>query len=84
MRMADYRLYFLDLTGHVRSALEFMCEDDREAVSRANEHADDRPMELWRGADRIWTFQRDDGPAGAREAARPVTDGPRSSENPVP
>lgn len=45
--MAEYRLYFLDGANHIRGVVEFECEDDAAAVSRAEGHADGRRMELW-------------------------------------
>lgn len=45
--MADYRLYFLDGANHIRGVVEFECDDDGAAASRAEQHADGRRMELW-------------------------------------
>lgn len=47
MGMADYRLYFTDEHGHIRRALEFVCDDDAEAIQRAEQHVDSLDMELW-------------------------------------
>jgi len=45
--MTDYRLYFLDQANHIRSVVEFECDDDVAATARAESHADGRRMELW-------------------------------------
>jgi hypothetical protein len=47
MGMADYRLYFMDEQGHIRRALEFVCDDDAEAIQRAEQHVDGLDLELW-------------------------------------
>ena len=47
--MTHYRLYFFDLAGNIRHALNLECEDDDHALRMVSEHADGRPMELWQG-----------------------------------
>lgn len=66
--MADYRLYFLDATGHIRKAVELECADENEAINLAEDHRQarhhDHAMELWQRARLIRHFP----PAG--EAAK--------------
>jgi hypothetical protein len=45
--MADYRLYFLDPSNHIRGVVEFGSDDDGQAAEHARSHADGRAMELW-------------------------------------
>ncbi len=47
--MTHYRLYFFDLAGSIRHALDLECDDDEHAIRVVGEHADGRPMELWQG-----------------------------------
>jgi hypothetical protein len=55
--MQDYRLYLMDRTGHVVTALELDCADDDEAVARADRERRDQPAELWQRARRLFTFE---------------------------
>jgi hypothetical protein len=48
--MIGYRLYFLDDSGHIKSATDILCETDEEADVFAKEQNDGRAMELWKGA----------------------------------
>ena len=43
----EYRLYFLDTRGHIKDAIPFSAENDRLAVSIAEEMAEDKAFELW-------------------------------------
>jgi len=61
--MPDYRLYFLDETGHIRHAIELDCETDADAIALVDRHRDGRAMELWHLARQVRTFNaRRDGP----------------------
>ena len=60
--MPDYRLYFLDLAGHIRGVVELACADDDEATQRARLYGDGRPMELWNRERPVRTFTGDEGP----------------------
>ena len=50
--MADYKLYFLDLSNDVAAAKEFECKDDDDAIAKALLFEDGRNLELWSG-DRV-------------------------------
>ena len=54
--MAEYRLYFLAEAGHIRGAVDLECNDDGEAIRRAEGHSDGRAKELWRGPHRVTTL----------------------------
>lgn len=60
----DYRLYFLDGDGHIRSVVELDCADDAEASAQAESLGDGRPMELWRRDRWVCRFSADDRPPG--------------------
>jgi len=48
--MADYRLYFMTRDGHIHSAAAFTSNSDEEALLYAEDHRDERALELWCGA----------------------------------
>ena len=48
--MAVYRLYMLNLHGHIVDAVEFRCEDDATAQAIAERRSRGRATELWSGA----------------------------------
>lgn len=54
--MAEYKLYFLDLDGHIQRRVDLNCpsEDDAIRVSRGFEGWS---MELWKGANTVAKFQ---------------------------
>ena len=45
--MPDYRLYFLDERGRIKTSLEFVCADDEEARQTVEAHRRGAPLELW-------------------------------------
>ncbi|HMI41471.1 MAG TPA: hypothetical protein VK485_09615 [Sphingomicrobium sp.] len=45
--MPGYRLYFMDIRGHIAHAREFVANDDITAIENANESSQLAPMELW-------------------------------------
>ena len=54
MRMADYRLYFMDrYSGHIEHRREFIAEDDAEALAIALGWSTGQPMELWVGSHKL-------------------------------
>lgn len=54
MRMADYRLYFMDrYSGHIEHRREFLAEDDAEAFAIALNWSTGQPMELWAGSHKL-------------------------------
>ncbi|MDB5453517.1 MAG: hypothetical protein JWO33_2095 [Caulobacteraceae bacterium] len=59
--MPAYRLYFLGDDGHIVSAVELDCVDDRQAISQAGAHADGRAVELWERARKIEAPERKTG-----------------------
>jgi hypothetical protein len=54
--VTDYRLYFLDATGHIQSVEELTCIGDDAAVQAARDRADGRAMELWQRDRRLGAF----------------------------
>jgi hypothetical protein len=48
--MHDYKLYFLDRTGHIAHAVDFRCDSDADALALAEQHRDGRDLELWQQA----------------------------------
>jgi hypothetical protein len=55
--MRDYRLYLLDSTGHIRRAVELACDDDEDAVARADAARQGLPAELWQRARFLRVFE---------------------------
>lgn len=50
MRMADYRLYFMDrFSGHIEQRREFFAADNDEAIRIAEGWSTGQAMELWSG-----------------------------------
>jgi hypothetical protein len=45
--MPGYRLYFMDVRGHIGHAREFIAADDLAAIENAKEFGELAPMELW-------------------------------------
>jgi hypothetical protein len=56
--MPRYRLDFLDRTGSIRRSFELQCEDDDDAMGRAQEHDGNGNMELWEEGRRVAYFFR--------------------------
>lgn len=48
--MADYRVFFVGADGHVDGYQAFVCDTDDNAIVRAKQFLEDRPLELWTGA----------------------------------
>ena len=54
LRMAGYRLYFMDLfSGHIEYRREFLADDDAEAITIATAWDAGQPMELWLGTRKL-------------------------------
>ena len=51
--MVDYRLYLLREDGHIASAIELACDDDRAALAQAGEQPRAWGAELWQGGRRV-------------------------------
>lgn len=51
----DYRVYFMS-KGHIQQVVEFICDDDAEAIRIADALDDDRTKELWNLARKVRTF----------------------------
>ena len=45
--MADYRLYLLNATGRIQTAMEFEAANDEGALRHAKGQRDGRAVELW-------------------------------------
>ncbi len=59
----DYRLYFLNDSGHVRHALNLPdCNDDAHAIAVITESLVASPMELWQGDRLVRVFGRRERP----------------------
>jgi hypothetical protein len=43
----DYRLYFLDAKGHIRSSVHLECDDDEAAKAAVAGHPHEHRLELW-------------------------------------
>ncbi len=56
--MADYKLYFLNRSDHVRKRIDLDCRDDAHAIEVVGEHIKDAPfaMELWQGSRLVKRF----------------------------
>jgi hypothetical protein len=70
-----YRLYYLDLAGHIVDAADLDCEDDEHALREVERRRDGRAMELWRRAVLLGRFEPlerralDPAASGGRDAA---------------
>lgn len=62
--MTDYRLYFIDESGHIKRVVELDCATEAEAVREAESHVGFMAMELWQRARVVTKF-----PAQRRDAA---------------
>jgi len=49
----DYRIFRLDNSGRIASAVEFFCENDEEAISFAAQQENRSGLELWHRAQRL-------------------------------
>jgi hypothetical protein len=58
--MPDYRLYFLDDSGHFLNLVEFACDDDAAARAQADQHRTGAAMELWERARFIQEYDAED------------------------
>ncbi|MDB5438318.1 MAG: hypothetical protein JWM33_745 [Caulobacteraceae bacterium] len=54
--MVLYRLYFLDASAQIRSAVDLSCNDDFQAKNAMAALADGRRMVLWRGEREVAQF----------------------------
>ena len=56
--MGYYRLYFMNRSnGHIERFEEFDAADDSSAVSIADGHIGDQPLELWSGHRKVQRFE---------------------------
>jgi hypothetical protein len=59
--MRHYRVYFVSDDGHISAPAHVIeCEDDQEAIGKATQLTDGKPVELWQGARLIARFSRDE------------------------
>jgi hypothetical protein len=56
--MIHYRLYLLDVAGHITSGRDIHYANDAEAVAAVRDHKRDHGMELWQGPRRVETFPK--------------------------
>jgi hypothetical protein len=56
--MPEYRIIIVDADGHLYRPITVECADDAEATKQAEQFADDRDVELWRGDRRVVRFER--------------------------
>ncbi|MDI1263121.1 MAG: hypothetical protein PS018_07685 [bacterium] len=47
--MAEYRIYVIGSDGHIVSARPLICDDDEQAIERANADLAGQPVEIWSG-----------------------------------
>jgi hypothetical protein len=60
MPAMHYRLYYFADGGNcIERALDLDCEDDAAAIQRAEDQADGRAMDIWRGNSRIGRLPAD-------------------------
>jgi hypothetical protein len=68
--MPHYRIYVTTTDGHVTApATVIECQDDQEAIGKAEQFVNGRPVELWEGARFIVRFRR---PARRTHARDPL------------
>ncbi|MBR0756084.1 hypothetical protein JQ604_28250 [Bradyrhizobium jicamae] len=60
--MADYRVYVLDVSGHITDRLDLDCADDAEAVKVARRRLSDPDIEVWQGTRMVAKFSNDTSP----------------------
>ena len=51
--MTEYKVYFVDWTGHFAGRVDIQCADDEAATARATELTCGIEAELWCGARRV-------------------------------
>ena len=55
--MRDYRAYVPGSDGHVRDRVEFFCENDELAKTRAKQLVDGHDIELWHLDQKVAVFR---------------------------
>jgi hypothetical protein len=55
--MTEYHLYYMDEVGRISHAASLDCENDAEAVSRANNVACAGHLEIWQGGRQVKKFE---------------------------
>jgi hypothetical protein len=71
--MADYRLYMLNLDGHILRAADLKARDDDEAIARLRARGEPTDIELWCGKRRVALVPRAGGAADPENPDRPPT-----------
>ena len=54
--MADYRVYFMGMDGHVFKSVELICANDEQAMEHAQRLAVGHDVELWQLDRMVATF----------------------------
>jgi hypothetical protein len=54
--MADYRLYFYDLSGHIKDVEVLNCANDADAEALAEQKRGEAMSELWQRARQVKRF----------------------------
>ncbi|HEX6741359.1 MAG TPA: hypothetical protein VF079_06140 [Sphingomicrobium sp.] len=58
--LGEYRLYFMDSVDHrISRSFEFEADSDAAAIRLAVAWREGRPVELWRGAQKLRSWDRD-------------------------
>jgi hypothetical protein len=59
--MAEYRAYVIVEDGHIQQRIDLNCADDEMAKEQAKSLVDSHPIELWKSARKVATFEPDLG-----------------------
>jgi hypothetical protein len=54
--MEEYRAYLIGPDGLIVSRIDVLCEDEKTAIGRARELADNCVVELWKGDRKIGEY----------------------------
>ncbi len=65
--MQNYRLYFLDVGGHVFSAEDQEARDDLAALEAARVRCKEHEIEIWQEARRVGRLKKGDGTLDASD-----------------
>jgi hypothetical protein len=57
--MADYKVYFVDWTGHFLDRVDIECADDQSAIARATEISHGTEVEVWCSDRRVAVLNED-------------------------
>ncbi len=57
--MHAYRAYLIDRDGHIIHRVDIVCDNEADALARAELLVDGHDIELWDGARKIATFKHE-------------------------